>query len=136
MRNQQYQSSQSTSSSIFDRLSVRIGIVAAVFFLFDLWRRQNKSGPDQVLPFIEAGEGLIPLTPKIDAIMTKQQLSQEIKNKQFRVEYQTAPISVSPEAAQAQKTYKKEKKVAGLDAFVQKQNFTLKKSQDQFAPSN
>ncbi len=136
MRNQQYQSSQSTSRSIFDRLSVRIGIVAAVFFLFDFWRRENKPGPDQVLPFIEAGESLIPMTPKVDPVITRDQLSQEIKNKQFRVEYQTATINVSPEVAHAQKTYKKEKKVAGLDAFVQKQNFTLKKSQDLFAPSN
>jgi curved DNA-binding protein CbpA len=136
MRNRQYQSSQSTSRSIFDRLSVRLGIVAAIFFLFDLWRRENKAGPDQVLPFIEAGESFIPKTPKIDPVITRDQVSQEMKNKQFRVEYQTVQINISPEAAQAQKTYKKEKKVAGLDAFVQKQNFTLKKSQDLFVPSN
>jgi len=132
MRNQQYQSSQSTNQSIFDRFSVRLGVVVGVFFFLDLWRRQNQPAAHDVLPVIEAGS----FTPQIDAIMTKQQLTQEIKNKQFRVEYQMAPVNYSPETVQAQKTYKKEKKVAGLDAFVEKQNFTLQKSQDLFSKVN
>jgi len=85
------------------------------------------------------GENLVAARPKSIAapieeqVFSKEEIRNEMQKKGFRMEYQTVQISVSPEAAEAKKSYKKEKKVYGLDKFLENNDYQLQKSVDPFA---
>jgi len=133
-----YKTSSTTSSSNINNVITRVSLVVVVFVLIDLWRKQqnkNTKKPSQSYStqnqVLQTGSGPLMIEPN-DDFTNREMYRKEMEEKKFKIEHHKAIIHVSPEAAQAQKMYKKEKKIYDIDGFIAKKNIQIIKSEDPF----
>jgi hypothetical protein len=125
-----------SQSSIFDNLFVRAGLVIGLILVYDMYQRLVKKRHNE---FVQTQQEVVstvvfesPLVFVREKPVDPVKLQEEIKKKEFRIEYETGQKTISPEAADALKKYKKKKEIIGLDDYIEKRKLKVQKAENEY----
>lgn len=131
--------SRMAQSSIFENLFVRAAIVIGIIFVYDIYRKWKNSKHNQ---FVKTQQEILAVGPVIfesplvfirEKAMDPAKLQEEIRKKEFRIEYaDPSKGPVSPMAEAAKKKYIKPKEIVNLNDYIEKRQIKIQKSENEY----
>lgn len=131
--------SRMAQSSIFENLFVRAAIVIGIIFVYDFYQKWKHSKHNQ---FVKTQQEILAVGPVIfesplvfvrEKAIDPVKLQEEIKKKEFRIEYDyNHKGPTNPEAERAKKKYNKPKEIVNLNDYIEKRKVKIQKSENEY----
>jgi len=124
----------------FDNTITRIFLVVAFLLVLDFYNQYRKAKRREFVDvqkeLVKTGFNESPLIFQSNLVfipprrVTQEEIQKEMREKQFRIEYDTMPIKLSPEAEQMREKYHSKPKTIGLEEYIKKRQIKVRKSED------